>query len=794
MTKKRIILISTLAAVFVAVVVFIIARGFKQSSEGITRYEWIQMLTEAFEMTEAGENAPYFSDVSSDSPYFTAVQASCEWDVIDKADRFDGDEKVNVKYAVLTAMRAVGAYRVKLYLGLKDLPTEDDYLKLALDKQLIENSKLSSNVEKEEAEMILEKAKELYQSELWLDDYVDVKYAESAKELDAGDVTEYNAEKDEIKVSAGALSGLSVGDVIVFDNRDVGTKVSKKVADIKQDGVVLLTDAALEETLEYLAMSDIIPISSDEIIEGAKRLHGREMTSSYGTFKQKKGAAVPVLNASTSYEGVAIDVKFSSDGASVTLTSHAENEDVAFEIPGNFLRKSSLDMDDDTGTGNPALAFDGFAEMSVDLKNITLGVQTDYSILSDLNYLVIQADCDFEPKFQVGGGVEAVIPIASVPLAGYGHLCGVMLDISLVVNLDGYAEFALEFTPQASFEYRKNAGTRNNMSVNLQKEDGNICASLEAQAQFAPTVYILGDNIADIELEAGAGASGEFTTRRKSNITMCADIDFYAPIASFGWLNGDGAYLAKWLPSGTISIYTSDNAPYRKKLHFERDKKGQWTLVPECTYKEGEYVPNGDAIYYGEFPSDFKKVNDHYEAVGKLYVAAYFPVDEVEQANVGDQLTCEDVDFTVTETGEGEYTKDQDWDNGSKQSYKWCILDGKYYTDTRDVLADVDDDGTVNVSVYSSYVMSMDINGNSLPVFDYEAGYLYILVDDNFTFKTADFAPKDSLPKGGTGEWCGVSFWYDTDLESNWRTPNGRVEIYKDTGEWGFGRKVIITK
>lgn len=794
MTKKRIILISTLAAVFVAAAAFIIARGFKQSNEGITRYEWIQMLTETFEMTEAGEEAPYFSDVSSDSPYFTAVQASCEWDVIDKAERFDGEKKITGKYAVLTAMRAVGAFRVKTYLGLNENPSEDDYLNLALEKQLIDKAQLSSNVRKEDAEIIIARARELYLSELWRDDYVEVKYAEGVRALESGDVIEYNAADHELKLSDTVLSGLSEGDIILFDDSQYVTKVSKKVEGIKPDGRVVLTDASLDETLEQLVMSDIIPVSSDDILAGVKNLNGDKISAYSAPYSSPKGTVMPVWDVSGSYEGVAVDVKFTSDKAEITVTSHGTGESVTYGIPGSYLKNSKLDLIDGNGKDGAAVTAAGYAEVSLDLKNIALGVQTDYSVLNDFNYLAIQADCDFEPGIKVGGNVEAVLPIASVPLAGVDKICGITLEIKLIISLDGYAEFALEFNPQASFEYRKDAGVRYDMSSNLLNSEGQICATLETKARFEPALYILNNNIADIELDTGAGAEGKFVTRKKSNITMCADIDFYAPIASFGWLNDGESYLANFLPSGEIGIYSAENAPFRKNMHYERDKSRKWTLVPECTYKEGEYVPNGDAIYYGEFPSDFKKVNDHYEAVGKLYVAAYFPVDEVEQANVGDQLTCEDVDFTVTETGEGEYTKDQDWDNGSKQSYKWCILDGKYYTDTIDVLADVDDDGTVNVSVYSSYVMSMDINGNSLPVFDYEAGYLYILVDDNFTFKTADFAPKDSLPKGGTGEWCSVSFWYDTDLESNWRTPNGRVDIHKYTGEWGFGRKVIITK
>ena len=779
MKKTIIILISVITAFLILATAFLFMRGRGESGEGITRYEWIRMLTEEFNVTEARNDTPYFSDVPSDSPYFTAVQASCEWDVIDKAERFDGEKKITGKYAVLTAMRAVGAFRVKTYLDLNENPSEDDYLNLALEKQLIDKAQLSSNVRKEDAEIIIARARELYLSELWRDDYVEVKYAEGVRALESGDVIEYNAADHELKLSDNVLSGLSEGDIILFDDSQYVTKVSKKVECIKPDGRVVLTDASLDETLEQLVMSDIIPVSSDDILAGVKNLNGDKISAYSAPYSSPKGTVMPVWDVSGSYEGVAVDVKFTSDKAEITVTSHGTGESVTYGIPGSYLKNSKLDLIDGNGKDGAAVTAAGYAEVSLDLKNIALGVQTDYSVLDDFNYLAIQADCDFEPGIKVGGNVEAVLPIASVPLAGYGHLCGVMLDISLVVNLDGYAEFALEFTPQASFEYRKNAGTRYNMSVNLQKEDGNICASLEAQAQFAPTVYILGDNIADIELEAGAGASGEFTTRRKSNITMCADIDFYAPIASFGWLNGDGAYLAKWLPSGTISIYTSDNAPYRKKLHFERDKKGQWTLVPECTYKEGEleFLPT---YYFGEFDTEFKKVKDHYEATGKLYIQAFVTDDDLKKAEVGSQLTCVNTTFTVTDVGYYD----------SKKTCKWYILDDKYLVGGMpNIYNPVDETKCYFIGAYhysdsefweeTFYDLEgiCDVPGcpqSSPPE-------LYILIDGEYDFITASssiedartFSPNTSgpmnlfsgnLPNAKGGDWWFVTF--DTDMKS----------------------------
>ena len=197
MDKKRLLLIGSIGA---AVLIFIFGILFtlgNRKLEGVTRGEWIYSLTEAFQIVKYEEETPYFSDVNTDSSYFDSVQAACEWGMLEAENSFYGEEVATGEFVALTAMKAVGNYKVQIYLGLKEAPSKEDYLELALEKELISQKMLDKGVTKEEAEEIILKAQDLYYSGLWLDDYVDIQYQQNVLELNAEDILSINEDYTE---------------------------------------------------------------------------------------------------------------------------------------------------------------------------------------------------------------------------------------------------------------------------------------------------------------------------------------------------------------------------------------------------------------------------------------------------------------------------------------------------------------------------------------------------------------------------------------------------------------------
>lgn len=134
MKKKKILMIAGVA-VLIAVVTVSVFMGQRDNTTGITKYQWIQMLAEQFGMSEPASQTSYFEDVGSNSPYYSYVQSAYEWGVLEDSSLFEGEKAADGEFVALTAMKAIGEYKVQIYLGLSDVPSDKEYLDLALEKE-----------------------------------------------------------------------------------------------------------------------------------------------------------------------------------------------------------------------------------------------------------------------------------------------------------------------------------------------------------------------------------------------------------------------------------------------------------------------------------------------------------------------------------------------------------------------------------------------------------------------------------------------------------------------------------
>ena len=112
--KKRFLFVGGIAVVIVAVITaIIIYTQQSKDTNGITRYEWVQMLTEQFMIKEYSNETSYYKDITSENQYFAAVQAAYEWEILDDTSSFHGEEIADGEFVALTAMRAVGKYKIE---------------------------------------------------------------------------------------------------------------------------------------------------------------------------------------------------------------------------------------------------------------------------------------------------------------------------------------------------------------------------------------------------------------------------------------------------------------------------------------------------------------------------------------------------------------------------------------------------------------------------------------------------------------------------------------------------------
>ncbi len=757
MKDKRTIIICTITAVVIILTVIgIIFKTKDHTSSGCTRYELIEAIADEFKMTEYQNISPYYKDVASDDKFFAFVQAAYEWGITEQIDQLNGSDRIKGEEVAISAFKAVGPYRVKLYLNNSDLPTDKEYANLAVREGLIKEKELNSNLSAERVREIVSDIREFGMSKLWIDDYADVKYIEGVKELGKEDVVSYDIEGGRLELKD--TTGLEKGSVIVFYNNYSNLKNTGRVTKISGN-TVEIEETDLSDAIEHLVISDIMQLSSEDIqraLQNSPNAEEKIQTADFGDIH------LPI-DLSKEHSGATIEVEISLDGdASISLTDNETGITKSFGLSGISIQKSSFSkldsdisadykgvswvdekkLDDYKAKDSNKPSADGsvYFKTSFNLSEFDIGLHTDIDknlLTGDItvNSFATQVETQVDIDAESGCKLEAKIPLGTVTVAGQKDIAGVNISLYMIISLDGSVSFGAEFPAYAVFEYQNGTSPRYDSGVNCNIKEMELCCNIEDKLEIQPNVVVLGYKLFDMELDVGAGASAKVTMRKKSNILFCADIDFYAPILSVGWLNG-GSIMENFTPSVTYDIFTSKNALIKNKLHYERYKDRTGRFVDPCTYGEGEQEELDLSMphtYYAEFTGPFEAVDGHYEATGKLYSQAFALKENVDKLAVGKSFEYDGVTFTVTEEGTKDGHVMDDKGNLVKKPLKWYILNDKY----------IISEG--NKGVRTSYRTGESVEFCDIKLLDpkaYEPSgkeNVFILINNEYTFKTGEY-------------------------------------------------------
>ncbi len=617
--KKKFLFAGGIAAIIVVMIVAIAINT--KPDEGITRYEWVRMLTERFEINEYQDETPYFKDVASESKYFAFVQAAYEWGIIDNKSSFKGDKVADGEFIALTAMKAVGKYKIQIYLGMADEPNDKDYLDLALQKGLITEKQLRSGISMEESAAVLDKAEEMYLSTLWRDDYVEYTYQDGVKELQEGTVLSVNEDVSEIMAEGEAVQSLSTGEIIIFTHPVTGEKLAKEIAAVEDDGTLQLADASLDRIFETLMLSDITSVTADDIMRGMHDDGGQNVIQT--SFPEGEYTAMPVFNIEKAAHNKGFSVSVEAGEEGITVTSH--NNDTNEE--------ATLSINDTLGEGNTISA-------TLDISRIDIGLEA-YGSLGGLEYLNVQVESDVKVgcASKIELCKEKKIPLfeGMIPIAGIAQA---KIQFSIVFSVDGSISLEADIPAQFAADYTKGAGVRVHADAEMNPLITANCTT-EVKINIAPGIAILGYDILGVEAGIGAQADAEIITRLNSNIRYCAGVSVSAPIISVT-VNLNEIIEAviedmKSAPTLEWDIITKENAPFHKEIHYEEYKNGTGALVDQCTYgkkKAGSAIVPFDV--YAIFDTGFTDEGDYYSVTGRLCRNEYIPQSMLEVLQPGD--------------------------------------------------------------------------------------------------------------------------------------------------------------
>ena len=601
--KKQIIFIISVVITIIAIIIGV-SSVHEKDITGISRYEWVQMLVEKFGVNEVSDKSPYFEDVDSNNVYFSCVQSAYEWGIIDNDSPFNGDAVSDGEFVAITAMKAVGKYKVQIYLEKQDEPTNEDYIELAIEEKLIEKNQLEKGISAEEGNKILLQAFELYQHGLWKDDVCNIDYRDGIIEIAKEDIIVLKEDYSEIELSGKYAESIEEGRIIIIEDLNTGEKIARKINHALSEKSYILDDVELEEVIESVMISDIMAVSKDNVI-------------SYYELADKKTDYRP-LNALNNFNYMPV---FFDDW---------KGENFSIQIP---------------------IGEDG---VNVQISDLYIGTQILGSLSKGIEYANVQAEADITLSGGFSLEKEETFPIFKTAILLAGGTAKVDIEFYLVLSLDGSVKIEAKIPTQFSVDYKKGTGIRS-PKVDFAPEKPEIVADCNAGCFMRTEVVpkLLGVAILDTEADIGVTVSASVTERFGGNVWQCADFAIAYPLITIT-VSGDDdkkTVLGKLNLSAEWEILSRDNTLVNEDLHCEWYKDGTYKIVDECTYNAGEIDTSEPHEYVAYFNSSFVDKGDYYEVTGKLTDRVYIPMSIVENMSVNEEYIYDGMTFIYKNRG-----------------------------------------------------------------------------------------------------------------------------------------------
>lgn len=644
--KKKLIIISIIPFLVLIIIGAIIGicllgsvdDGVKTSKNGdITRFEWMEMLCKKVEITEFKNEEPYFNDVKDDSEYFSYIQSAVEWEMLEYSSEFNGESLVSGRFIALTAMKSIGQEKVKIYIDSEKEVSNDTYIRLAIDNNLIDKEQFSKVFTKEECQQVLETLESLCFGEFWKDDYSKVKYKDNVIELSSDDILHSDSNGLEITVKQNLADNLKVNSIIVFEQSNTKIKTARKINSISSGGVLKLSEVELEDVVETLVTSDVSELTFEDIIN-YYGLTNSETTVSNMSYQSTRQNIIrtSVYSAESESKGFKISLSTEAEGNENKLIIKVINNDSneAYQLPIEYKFKNDREFN-----------------AEIDIDKINIGAQAEYSFLEGVKYAEVALDVHSTFTSKLAGlEEEKKFLLCETPVSLGNGLIGVDIQLYLVLSVEGDISFQIELPARASVHYEKNKGFRNfEHEISAEKPIIEVNCEASAKLRFEPILVILDCiNVLDAEADLGVTTSANITTHPSQ---LCADVNISFPIITISVCADEDAnsiigilgLSAEW------EIISSDNAPFKYGLHFEQLSNGTTQFVDECTYKEdnteGSDVENEETI-----PEESSETNElsntYYTKFGEVNAITYPKF--IFDYNSNWTVTKED----VTQTGE----------------------------------------------------------------------------------------------------------------------------------------------
>ena len=570
------------------------------AAEGeVTRIQWLQKLTETFDMTVEADNYPdnYYSDVSSSDSYYRDVMVATEFGLIDQepGTELKPNEPATREFAAHTLNFCLG---YELEEGTTYTFTDSAALTYADDAQIAVNRNWFALVDGkfmpeqaitngEMTAMIADAAEVLEGQKVDTGAESEYTFADGVKEIpESASVT--TSEDGTSLTIAGYTGTLKAGDIIAV--HEVFPVIYSVTAVTSADGVLTLTVTKLDADDYILSMNTQGSVDADlSEVEAAEDTEITYIMSNGAETQSAARARALLRDKRVKIKDVKLDKTLYNSGG------------VKVKVYGK-LSKMSLEYNVDLGL------FNNYAMVKVDGK-ASVGCSASFNASASL-------------------GLPNSITLAYVPVAGIGKI-----EVVAKVSLEG--EVTLEYNTNftAGFEYSKTGGFRaiknfstGSFSVQAQV---NIRAGIEAKAGLVDIPFISGS----VYFEAGARMKMYYSTVNSDTVKYCIDTSAYL-YATAGYNIGI-KNIKTW--SDTYEIWNMSNSPIKVHNHFENGVStgGVCTVGSDCYnmgYGKFGYTTGADSRYYNFGGSNGSSKGTN--AAGEPYTIFEYSLDDDNNATI----------------------------------------------------------------------------------------------------------------------------------------------------------------
>lgn len=493
-----------------------------EEDANLSKAQWAWMIREQFGYSEGGEeHEQFYTDVSPSDDYYNEIQLCKAFEVFTEEGAFEPDTLVSWKYALESAVRAIGIEKLQVSEGELVSYYTQNIADIASDD-------MESAITVADAAIILEYAY-CHNADVRLLQEYSYKYNESVYEVSPTAVTLKGDGETAVINDGGSYKE---GDVI-YVVPDNGSAYAIKVTGV-QGAEVTYIQSGLEDVYEELRITGTYEPTYINV-EGAENVQASVISS--------RPDHLVIAGESDSLDKGYEQVGVSSTGNGVVFT-YSENG----------------------------------IDFKAELSNISVNPDIDYGIFKGL--AKAEATVSFDDSITVNYNEEYHSETIKLGSAVIGLLPCVDVEITAIANIGLNGEITISYNSSfiANVNYRKNGGFASSVECRNAVFEGHAQCTLTIEPAIKVDLRALGGSLANAKVTSGIVAIATLDVDSLSDEPDCMDIYIYIPLR---WaINEDGCLLTSICKDlkASATVWDSDSSPFKWNYHWE-----DLVLVEACT-------------------------------------------------------------------------------------------------------------------------------------------------------------------------------------------------------------------